>query len=108
MEHPIRAMNPKIDKYLVEGCGRCPLVGTADCKVHLWTAEIQRLRTILLECGLTEELKWGVPCYTYNGKNVAMISAFKNYSSLSFFNSCSSCSSLSSSTQIATPPAALI
>lgn len=79
------AKNPAIDNYLAEGCGRCPLGGTPDCKVHSWTEELKELRRIVLECGLTEELKWGVPCYTYGGKNVAMVSAFKNYSSLSFF-----------------------
>lgn len=78
-------MNPKIDTYLIEGCGRCPLGGTADCKVHTWTEELEKLRKIVLDCGLTEELKWGVPCYTYMGKNVAIVSAFKDYCAISFF-----------------------
>jgi uncharacterized protein YdeI (YjbR/CyaY-like superfamily) len=78
-------MNPKIDTYLAEGCGRCPLGGTPDCKVHNWTAPLVQLRRIALDCGLTEEHKWGVPCYTDRGKNIAIISAFKNHCSLSFF-----------------------
>ncbi|KAB7530742.1 hypothetical protein F8C76_04375 [Flagellimonas olearia] len=76
--------NPKVDEYLAEGCGRCDLVGTPDCKVQSWQEEIKALRRLLLECGLTEERKWGSPCYTFNGKNVVMIAAFKNNCTLSF------------------------
>lgn len=78
-------MNPKIDNYLEEGCGRCSLVGTPECKVHRWPAELKRLRQLLLDCGLTEELKWSMPCYTHNGKNIVMLSAFKDYCALGFF-----------------------
>jgi uncharacterized protein YdeI (YjbR/CyaY-like superfamily) len=78
-------MNPKIDQYLSEGCGRCPLGGTPDCKVHQWTEALEMLRQIVLDCGLTEELKWGVPCYTVQGKNVLLVSAFKNHCAISFF-----------------------
>lgn len=77
--------NPKVDGYLSAGCGRCPLGGTPDCKVHNWQAELAQLRAILLACGLTEELKWGVPCYTHNNSNIALIHAFKEYCALSFF-----------------------
>lgn len=78
-------MNPKIDNYFAVGCGRCPLGGTPDCKVHNWTDEMKLLRTFLLDSELTEELKWKVPCYTYDGTNVIILSAFKDYCSLSFF-----------------------
>lgn len=78
-------MNPQIDQYLAQGCGRCPLGGTPDCKVHLWPHELVLLREIVLECGLNEELKWGAPCYTFQEKNVAMIAAFKDHCVLSFF-----------------------
>ena len=78
-------MNPQIDHYLSEGCGRCPLGGTPDCKVHNWPQELKKLRTIVLDCGLTEELKWGVPCYTFRNKNVLIVSALKDYAALSFF-----------------------
>ncbi len=77
--------NPQIDQYLREGCGRCPLGGTPECKVHDWQAELQLLRSIALDCGLTEELKWKAPCYTYAKHNVAMISALKDCATLSFF-----------------------
>lgn len=50
-----------------------------------WQDEIQKLRSILLDCGLDEELKWGKPCYTFEGKNVAVIQPFKNHCSLMFF-----------------------
>lgn len=53
-------MNPQIDEYLANGCGRCPLGGTPQCKVHNWEPELEKLREILLECGLTEELKWKI------------------------------------------------
>lgn len=78
-------MNPKIDKYLIEGCMRCKFGGTPECKVHDWIEELEMLRQIVLDCGLTEELKWGVPCYTFEQKNVLIISAFREYCSLSFF-----------------------
>ena len=77
--------NPAVDQYLADGCMRCPLGGTPECKVHTWPEELVELRRILLESGLKEERKWGMPCYTYEGKNVAMMSAFKEYCSLSFF-----------------------
>ena len=76
--------NPKIDNYLAVGCGRCSFGGTPDCKVHQWPEELRKLRTILLDCGLTEELKWGVPCYTYQNKNIILISALRGYCSFSF------------------------
>jgi|694.fasta_scaffold00110_61 hypothetical protein len=44
--------NPQIDLYLQVGCGRCPLGGTPECKVHYWPEELKLLRTIVLECGL--------------------------------------------------------
>ncbi|MCB0634388.1 MAG: YdeI/OmpD-associated family protein [Lewinella sp.] len=78
-------MNPKIDNYLAEGCGRCPLGGTPQCKVHNWEEELTRLRDIILDCGLTEELKWGVPCYTFQESNILIMSAFKEYCAVSFF-----------------------
>jgi len=78
-------MNPKIDTYLEKGCGRCSLVGTPQCKVHRWSTELILLRKLVLECGLKEELKWSMPCYTHQNKNILMIAAFKNYCSLSFF-----------------------
>ncbi|AEV33447.1 hypothetical protein Oweho_2477 [Owenweeksia hongkongensis DSM 17368] len=78
-------MNTNVDLYFTEGCGRCPLGGTPQCKVYNWPEELKLLRKIVLDCGLTEESKWGVPCYTYKGANVAIVSAFKDYAALSFF-----------------------
>lgn len=78
-------MNKSVDNYLLEGCGRCPLGGTPDCKVHNWTSELEKLRKIVLECGLSEESKWGAPCYTFRNKNVLMVSALKEYCCISFF-----------------------
>lgn len=78
-------MNNNIDKYLDEGCGRCPLGGTPDCKVHPWVDHLRALRTIVLECGLAEELKWSVPCYTMEGKNILLVSALKDCATVSFF-----------------------
>lgn len=79
-------MNPKVDAYLIEGCGRCDLFNTPACKVNDWRNELIYLRSILQECGLDEDLKWGIPCYTFNGKNIVLLSAFKNYAALNFFN----------------------
>ena len=78
-------MNKGVDVYLTEGCGRCNLVGTPKCKVHTWNNELVLLRTIIIDCGLTEEVKWGSPCYTYNNKNVLMLAALKSYCAISFF-----------------------
>lgn len=78
-------MNQQVDKYLVDGCMRCKYGGTPQCKVNSWVDELMLLRHIVLECGLKEELKWGVPCYTWEGKNIVMVSAFKDYACLSFF-----------------------
>jgi uncharacterized protein YdeI (YjbR/CyaY-like superfamily) len=78
-------MNPQVDEYLEIGCGRCALVGTPECKVHRWHRELAVLRRIVLDCGLTEERKWGVPCYTFQGANVLILAAFKGYAFLSFF-----------------------
>src|SRR5215213_5984928 len=78
-------MNPKVDVYFTAGCGRCPLGNTPQCKVNNWQEELEKLRTIILDCGLTEELKWGVPCYTFQKSNIVLISAFKEYCALSFF-----------------------
>lgn len=78
-------MNREVESYFIEGCGRCPLGGTPECKVHKWPQELKLLRNIALNCNLTEESKWGVPCYTYKGANIAIVSAFKDYAALSFF-----------------------
>ncbi|MCA9251674.1 MAG: YdeI/OmpD-associated family protein [Phycisphaerales bacterium] len=67
----MKRTNPKVDAYL----------RTA----KKWQAELKELRKIVLECPLTEELKWRNPCYTFHEKNVAMIGAFKDYCALSFF-----------------------
>jgi uncharacterized protein YdeI (YjbR/CyaY-like superfamily) len=50
-----------------------------------WKKEYERLRTIVLDCGLTEELKWGCPCYTFEGRNIVLIHGFKEYCALLFF-----------------------
>lgn len=50
-----------------------------------WQAEIQKLRSILLDCRLDEELKWGKPCFLYEGRNLAIIQPFKEHCSLMFF-----------------------
>lgn len=50
-----------------------------------WQGEIQALRSIVLDCGLDEELKWGKPCFMFRGMNVAIIQPFKEHCSLMFF-----------------------
>lgn len=75
-----------VDAYLAAGCGRCPLGGTPQCKVHTWTYELHEMRRILQESGLNEEVKWQSPCYTRNGKNLVMIGAFKDNCVMSFLN----------------------
>ena len=50
-----------------------------------WQKEYEKLRTIVLDCGLVEELKWGCPCYTFENTNVVLIHGFKEYCALLFF-----------------------
>ena len=64
-------MNPKVDAFL----GRA----------EQWRDEMSELRRILLDCDLTEELKWGKPCYAFEGSNVVIIQGFKDYCALLFF-----------------------
>ena len=78
-------MTTSVEQYFEEGCGRCALGGTPDCKVHTWAKPMMLLRNLILECGLEEESKWGVPCYSFQGKNIAVLSALKDYFVLSFF-----------------------
>lgn len=63
-------MNPKVDFFFN--------------KNSTWQKEYDLLRSIILECGLTEELKWGKPCYTLNGNNVVLIHGFKDYCAILF------------------------
>lgn len=50
-----------------------------------WQEEYEKLRMIVLDCGLTEELKWGCPCYTFENRNIVLIHGFKEYCALLFF-----------------------
>lgn len=63
-------MNPKVNLFL--------------SKAQKWQAEFVQLRRIILDCQLTEELKWGVPCYTYENKNIVLIHGFKEYCAILF------------------------
>jgi uncharacterized protein YdeI (YjbR/CyaY-like superfamily) len=54
-------------------------------KTKTWQEEFKKLRTIVLDCGLTEELKWGTPCYTLEGRNIVLMHGFKDYCALLFF-----------------------
>ncbi len=63
-------MNPKVDWFFE--------------KDTLWKKAYAKLRTIALDSGLTEELKWGHPCYTLNGKNIFLMHGFKDYCALLF------------------------
>lgn len=78
-------MNTSANNYFLEGCGRCSLGGTPACKVHRWFDILEVLRGLILESELVEDCKWGVPCYTLEGKNVLMLSAFKQFACISFF-----------------------
>jgi uncharacterized protein YdeI (YjbR/CyaY-like superfamily) len=64
-------MNPKVDFFFR--------------KAKKWQEEFEKLRMICLDCGLTEELKWGCPCYTFQESNIVLIHGFKEYCALLFF-----------------------
>jgi len=78
-------LNPLVDKYLIDGCMRCPYGGTPQCKVNNWRAELALLRQIVLETGLQEALKWGAPVYTHEGKNIVSVTALKESATIGFF-----------------------
>ncbi len=67
----MKIMNPKVDEFLN--------------KATKWREEFGKLRMIILNFQLTEELKWGVPCYTFQERNVVLIHGFKEYCALLFF-----------------------
>ena len=67
----MNSMNPKVDWYFR--------------KAETWQEEFEKLRNVVLDCGLTEELKWGVPCYTFQKRNIVLIHGFKEYCALLFF-----------------------
>jgi uncharacterized protein YdeI (YjbR/CyaY-like superfamily) len=64
-------MNPKVDWYFA--------------KAGKWQKEVEKLRTIVLDCNLVEELKWGCPCYTFEKNNIVLLHVFKEYCALLFF-----------------------
>src|SRR5438477_9899023 len=64
-------MNPKVDFYFD--------------KAGKWQEEVSKLRPVVLDCGLIEELKWGCPCYTFQKTNIVLIHVFKEYCALLFF-----------------------
>jgi uncharacterized protein YdeI (YjbR/CyaY-like superfamily) len=64
-------MNPKVDWFFN--------------KATKWQKEFEKLRTIILDCGLIEELKWGQPCYTFQNTNIVLMHGFKEYCALLFF-----------------------
>lgn len=68
-------MNPKVDFYF----------NPPARKKEKWQEEIKKLRKIILDCHLAEDLKWGVPCYLFEKKNIVLIHVFKDYCALLFF-----------------------
>ena len=67
----MNSMNPKVDGYIR--------------KNKRWLAELEKLRTIVLDCGLTEDVKWKSPCYMFEDRNIVLIHVFKEYCALLFF-----------------------
>jgi uncharacterized protein YdeI (YjbR/CyaY-like superfamily) len=78
-------MTTNVEVYFIDGCGRCALGGTPQCKVQKWQTELAILRSLILDCGLTETSKWGVPCYTFQNNNVLILSALNEYCTIGFF-----------------------
>src|SRR5580700_11620777 len=63
-------MNPEVDAFL--------------SSTEKWRREFEKLSMIILDCGLTEELKWGKPCYAFQGSNIVLIHGFKEYCAILF------------------------
>lgn len=74
-----------IDDYFAKGCGRCERFDTPDCSTKTWERGLAELRRICHEAGLDETVKWGHPCYTHAGRNIAIFGALRGDFRLSFF-----------------------
>ena len=75
-----------IEDYFSKGCGRCERFATPECSTRQWAGGLGDLRKICRESGLFETVKWGHPCYVHEGRNVAIIGAFRGDFRLNFFN----------------------
>lgn len=64
-------MNPKVDDFI--------------CKVDKWQKELEKLRSIILKTGLTEDIKWNHPCYSFENSNIVLIHGFKDYCAILFY-----------------------
>lgn len=82
----IRKMITNVDDYFTKGCGRCGRFETPDCSVQTWSVGIADLRRICRDAGLVETAKWGHPTYKHNGRNIAILGAFKQDFRITFFN----------------------
>ena len=74
-----------IEAYFTDGCGRCEHFQTAQCKVVVWADTLAALREVLRASPLTEDIKWGSPCYTFDGGKVLMLTALRDRCALGFF-----------------------
>jgi len=79
-------MITNIEDYYIKGCGRCDRFETPECSSLKWSLGQVEIRRICLDMGLKEEVKWGHPCYTHNGRNIAIMGALINEFRLNFFN----------------------
>lgn len=68
----------------MDGCMQCKLGATPACKINRWQKELNSLRDLILECGLTEDFKWMHPCYTFENKNIVLMHVFNEYCALLF------------------------
>jgi uncharacterized protein YdeI (YjbR/CyaY-like superfamily) len=79
-------MITEIETYFTAGCGRCERFATPECSTQVWAAGLAKLRQLCVDAGLVETVKWGHPCYAYEGRNIAIIGANRGGVRLSFFN----------------------
>lgn len=75
-----------IEDYFTKGCGRCERFDTPDCSTRRWDTGLHQLRSILLDLGLVEVVKWGHPCYMHAARNVVILGAHRGDFRLSFFH----------------------
>lgn len=76
----------EIEDFFSLGCGRCERFATADCSTRQWAQGLKALRRICLDANLTENVKWGHPCYMHAERNIAIIGALRGDFRLSFFD----------------------
>lgn len=75
-----------VEDFFTKGCGRCERFATPDCSIRKWETGLNNLRRICRSMDLEEAVKWGHPCYSFAGRNIAILGAFREEFLIGFMN----------------------